>query len=252
MKRVNRCLVAVDMMKTRTISHAVILLSLLLAALGGWSCGADDTGVASEPASSPSGLNLAGLVNGRTLIYFQTDTITTVFPVYEQRIENALRTLQISGSSNSWVIAEDSTPMINLAVTAAAVLHNGYWRSYGATDSLVLFDEPAEALHRTLNIGSVWFDYTPEYVGSSGSQRRLYLTYPFGYYFSRTYTGTQSVTVPAGQFTAYVFETELFVRSDDLDPVARMTEYYADGIGLVKQVVRGQELTRVMNLVNYY
>lgn len=239
-------------MRNLRISHLAILLLPALAALCGWSCGTEDTGVASEPSSSPSGLNLAGLVNGRTLIYFQTDTITTLFPVYEQRIENTLRTLQISGGGMNWVIAEDSTPMINLAVTTAAVLHNGYWRSYGATDSLVLFDEPAESLRRVLKVDSAWFDYTPEYGALAGSQRRLYLTYPFGYYFSKRYTGTRPVTVPGGQFTAYVFETELFVRSDDLEPVARMTEYYADGVGLVKQVVRGQELTRVMNLVNYY
>ena len=54
------------------------------------------------------------------------------------------------------------------------------------------------------------------------------------------------VLVPAGPYTAYRFDVELFAQVGDSAPVANATEYYVPSTGLVKMTLQGNGLNRTI------
>ena len=214
-----------------------------------------DDGV-ETPSTGPSlGLSvpdILGLADGRMLEYSRIDTITTWIPNYDVREDTGTQLISIVGGTNDWIIRDDTVPVINLKISDPYTLHNGYWRKVGLSDALVYFPAPAVMLNRSAAQNQSWEGYVPIYTSDSGEVSRIFYYGYFGFYFSKTYMGTQQVFVPAFGGTTLLYETKLFRNEDDVLPIATITENYAAGIGLVRQELRGEGLIRILSLREYH
>lgn len=226
-----------------------IALLLILLTAAGW-VGCDDDSDESLSPTAVEGLNLMGLANNRALYYFQLDT-TTLVPSFDIEIDSAYRTVNITGTGTDWIISDDGQPVVNLLVTENYILQNGFWRDAGASDSLHYFPIPSVLMVREFETAGLWDDYTPVLTTDSGDIHYPFYYTNFGFYYEKEYIGTEHLILTPGEFTAYRFETALYLNRTDTVPVATVTEYYAPGIGLIKMIFSGQGLKRHLYLVNY-
>ena len=236
------------------ISYAFVICLLIIVMAG---CGADNDG---GPTSSPSGSStisnegaqLMGLTNNRNLYYMQIDTIISMDSVYHTDFDTSYYMISISGTSDDWIIRVDNQPMINLLVSDPYVLQNGYWSEINGRDSLRYFADPPIVMPQSIKKDDSWSGFTPFYQGDSEEYKRQFYNYYFGFYFTRTYTGTEEVILPSGVFDAVRIDVDLFLDKSSTTPEATVVEYYASGIGLVKLVWRGVSLKRTISLVEIH
>ena len=86
------------------------------------------------------GLSLLGLVDGRTLVYIQTDT--TINPDYSISITDTTLSVLITGAGNDWIIHNGAEKLINLKIASSSIIQNGYWKKINDQDSLIYFASP--------------------------------------------------------------------------------------------------------------
>jgi hypothetical protein len=224
----------------------VILCGVLCAA------GCTENGSSTSPGKSSDGTQVLGLVNGRTLEYLQTDTMTTFVPDYRVTVTTSTLKIRMAGADADWVISNDSRPVINLKVSDPYVLQNGYWRPSLGGDTLVYFAEPAIIMKRSVGGSDSWSSFTPMYFsGTSNTAWAFYNAY-FGFYVEKKAAGSKQLLLPAGAFTALRFDVNLYGSENDTSAVAHSTEYYAPSVGLAKLVFKGQGLIRTLSLIKYY
>ncbi len=224
-----------------------IVLILCLVALLGCS---ESNNTIDGPNLVPSGLDLMGLTNGRTFVYSQIDTTVTWDP-YKVTEDTLTLTTKIEGSSDDWIIYNDTVKILNLKVTEPYIALNGYWIKVNDSDALSYFPIPAIIMDLTAKEGSSWNGYTPQFSDNIEDESIQFLYGYFGFHFKKTYTGKEQVLVPAFVGDAYTFEVLLFVNEDDDEPMAIVTEYYANKIGLVKLEMHAGGFTRVLTLRTY-
>ncbi|MFZ5979427.1 MAG: hypothetical protein ACOYVF_02240 [Candidatus Zixiibacteriota bacterium] len=232
------------------MAKKITLIMILILALSWTGCDENDSDEGLSP-TSVEGLNLLGLVNNRSLYYFQLDT-TTLVPSFEVEIDSLFRTINIAGSGTGWVVSDDDQPLINLLITNHYILQNGYWQDAGAVDSLYYFPIPSVLMMRSFENSVPWKDYTPPLATDSGNIHYPFYYSYFGFYFEKTFVGTEQLVLTPGEFTAYRFDTDLYLNRTDTVPVATATEYYTPNIGLIKLVFTGQGLKRYLYLVSYH
>lgn len=225
-----------------------IVLFLCLGALGLLSCSDSEKDKGTNPILAPSGAEMLGLVNGRSLDYLQIDTTITWVPSYQVSEDTSGHIVRISGSGNEWIITDDSTDMLNVLISDPYVSINGYWRKIGDNPTLVFFLTPAIIYNRSIEPGGSWDGYTPVYTTDTGAASFPFHFAYFGFYFTRTYAGQAQVLTPAFVGSAYRFDTELFVNETDTEPLVVVSEYYAVGIGLVRSEFRAPGLIRIRSL----
>jgi len=211
-------------------------------------CGEDD--VILSPLERLDGASLLGLVNNRTLIYLQTDTVVSFDPTYSVTVTTSSQVIKINGSGSDWMIKDGDNPLINLKLTNESVIQNGYWRTVDDHDSLFYFAEPPILMARSLASERSWEGYTPFYETDTSSLSLLFYYAYFGFHFEKQFVDNVHLLLPAGSFDAYRFDVSLFVNSSDTIPVVRISEYYAPAIGLVKLHLRGGALSRTLSLVD--
>ena len=190
-----------------------------------------------------------GLTNNRTLNYMQIDTIITMDSVYQMTVNDTSLIITISGTSDEWMIKDDNRPMINLLVSDPYVLQNGYWSRINGRDSLRYFADPPIIMPQKIKEGDAWRGFTPFYQGDSAEFKRQFYNYYFGFYYTRTYSGTEQIILPSGVFEAVRIDVDLYLDKARTTPEATVVEYYASGVGLVKLVWRGVSLKRTLSLV---
>ena len=214
----------------------------------------DDDGLTPGPAPSLSlsGPDLLGLVDGRTLEYLRTDTIVTWIPDYRVQEDTGTEIISIVGSGSDWIIRDDTVPLLNLKVSDPFILHNGYWRKVADSDALVYFPVPAISLDRSATQDEPWSGFIPACTSDSGSMSYVFYYGYFGFYFTKSYSGTEQIFVPAFGGNAFRHNVKLFRDQDDTDPVATVVEHYAPGIGLVRQELRAEGLVRILSLRAYH
>jgi hypothetical protein len=225
----------------------VIFAILLLPAAGFIGCG--EEGAPSGPDRVADGAALLRLVDGDTLRYFRVDTIVTIDSMYHIRTDQGTMEITIDGAGDDWVFRHGSDPAINVKRTPTAVLVSGYWRHDDSTENIVYFTEPSILVKRSLVLNETWEGYTPSFSTPLGSRRVPVYFANFGFYFVKTYRGTEPVTVPGGTYTAHRYETELYLNAGDSLAVAQVTEHYVYNLGLVRSRFEGGGLTRVLVLV---
>ena len=218
---------------------------MLAAALAG--CGEEDP--VSGPDRVSDGAALLRLVDGDTLRYFRVDTTVTIDSMYHIETDQGTMQIVIEGDGEDWVFRHGSDPAINVRRSGEAVLISGYWRHDDSTENIVYFAEPSVLVKRDLVPGQWWDGYTPSFSTPQGSRRVPVYFANFGFYFVKTYRGTESVTVPMGTFTAHRYDTELFVHGGDSTAVARVAEHYVYNLGLVRSRFEGGGLTRTIVMV---
>jgi hypothetical protein len=232
----------------KNICFVCFLCTLLLVA----AC-TDDDGLTPGPAPSLSlsGPDLLGLVDGRTLEYLRTDTLVTWIPDYRVQEDTGTEIISIVGSGSDWIIRNDTVPLLNLKVSDPFILHNGYWRKVGQSDALVYFPVPAIAIDRSATQDEPWSGFIPAYTSDSGSTSYVFYYGYFGFYFTKSFSGTEQIFVPAFGGNAFRHVVKLFRNQGDTDPVATVVEHYAPGIGLVRQELRAEGLVRTLSLRAY-
>jgi hypothetical protein len=224
----------------------VILCGLLLSA------GCTENGSGTSPDKSSDGTQLLGLVNGRTLEYLQTDTLTTFIPDYRVTVTSSVVKIRMSGAEADWIISLDARPVINLKLSDPYVLQNGYWHPSLGGDTLVYFAEPAVIMKRSVGGSDKWTSYTPMYFTGTSNTAWIFYNAYFGFYTEKKTAGTEQLLLPAGAFTTSRFDVDLYGSQYDSVAVAQSTEYYAPAIGLAKLVFKGQGLNRTLSLIKYY
>ncbi|MEA3296572.1 MAG: hypothetical protein U9R56_01765 [candidate division Zixibacteria bacterium] len=234
------------------MSRPVFILVVLLATALVISC-SDDDGVSSSSSSQSSGytdaVNLFGLVDGRTLIYVQTDTTWTDGFGYNTKTYRD--TVNISGAEEDWIIMDGSVPVLNLKVSNGWVLQNGYWNSEGSTDVFTDIDPSPVLISPEAEEGDIWEGHFPSFVMDGQDPGPFYCYSYFGFFYNREFIGLEQLQVPGGAFDAYRIDVKLFWNPFDTEPAAVSTEYYVPGIGLVKLRYVGGPLRRTMSLFSY-
>lgn len=224
-----------------------IRLVLILCLLTLLSC-SESNNTIDGPNLIPSGLDLMGLTNGRTFVYSQIDSSETWTPNYQVTEDTSTLTINIEGSSDDWIIYNDSIKMLNLKVTEPYIALNGYWIKVNDSDALSYFPIPAIIMDLTAKEGSSWSGYTPQFSDNIENESLQFLYGYFGFHFTKTYTGKEQVLVPAFVGDAYTFEALLYENEGDEESVATVTEYYANKIGLVKLEMHANGFIRVLTL----
>jgi hypothetical protein len=224
---------------------------MLLAAVLAGGCGTDGTSdqaptSSAPPVTTPDGISLLGLTDGRTLSYLVTDTVTQLYPNYVVDVATSSLNLSISGTDQDWQIKHDSIPVLNMKVTANAVLYNGYWQGIAGQDSLFYFSAPPITMMKDFDETSSWEGYCPSFADSA----RVFYNAYFGFYFTKNYFGIERLYLPAGEFDAYRFDVRLFDSEQKRDVVITLTEHYAPGVGLVQLTLRGGALVRTLSLID--
>ena len=225
-------------------SFAVLTLSFLLIS----GCGED--GINRPPGSSGDAITWLGIFDGRNLSYFQIDSLVTLNPTYELTVTQSTFDISISGSGDDWVISGATEPGINVKLSSSSALVNGHWRDGLSGSTLTYFAQPTIVMPRSPAINQTWSGFTPFFVNDSGNQSIPFYFANFGFYFDKTYMGSETVLVTAGEFTANRFDISLFATQFDTAPVAEISEYYVPNIGMVKMVMRGGGLTRTLVLID--
>jgi len=208
-----------------------------------------------EPGPGPSlivtGTDMLGLTDGRTLEYARVDTTVTWIRGYKVEVDTGTQLIRVSGGGSDWVIKNDTVPLLNLKVSSPFIMQNGYWRKVGDLDAIVWFQTPAVVMDRTADKDVSWDGALPVYEADSGSFRVAFFFGYFGFYFTKTFVGTEQVFVPAFGGATYRYEVHLYRHAGDKEPLASVVENYAPNIGLVRQTFRGEGLTRVLSLRTY-
>jgi len=224
------------------------LIMILLALYLGLAC--DEKNNPADSEETTEGLNLLGLVNNRTLNYFQIDTVTLI-PSFDIEIDSSNFTIRISGAGNNWVIKDHEQPLINMLVSNNYILQNGFWRDINGTDTLFYFPLPSVVMMRSFQTNTYWDDITPRLTTDTGDIRYPFYNCYFGFYYEKAYVGTKALTLTPGEFTAYRFDVNLYLNQTDSLPVATASEYYSPSVGLVKIIFNGQGLKRNIYLISY-
>ena len=227
------------------VSRAIILCLTILLLV---SCG-EESDNATQSTSSTDGTDLMGLVDGATLTYLQIDTLITFTPSFNVETSETLTVVTVAGNGNDWAISHDNHHPLTLKLSSESVLITGYWKADVGGDARVYFAIPPVLLKQDISAEQSWSGYTPMHSDSLGEKRYPDIFVNYGFYFSKTYEGAESVTVTAGEFVAHRFDIELFLESGDNLPVAYISEYYAPDVGLIKYCLKGGGLTRVLSLI---
>lgn len=227
--------------------YIIVMLTIVL--VGG--CGEDGNNnpaptSSAPPVTTPDGISLLGLSDGRVLSYLVTDTVTLLYPTYIVDVATSSLNVTISGANQDWQIKRDSIPVVNIKVTANTVLFNGYWQNVNGQDSLFYFSVPSITMVKDFEETSSWEGYCPSFADSA---RVFYSTY-FGFYFTKKFAGTERLYLPAGEFDAYRFDIQLFDSEQKKDVVINLSEHYAPGVGLVQLTLRGGALIRTLSLID--
>jgi len=237
-------------MKTPLSIIAAVSLSVLILSSG---CGEQNSAGPvqdQQPATPPytDGIALLGLVDGLSLQYLQTDTVILVDSVYSVSVSTSSLSIDVSGIGPEYLISSNRVKWLNYRSTDHNILHNGYWRITLSRDSLYFFAEPPKIMPRRVVDGIAWTGFVPAY--DSGATRIFYNSY-FGFFFSKKFVRRIRLALPAGEFNCFQFDVQLF--SDRLmkNPAIKVSEYYAIGLGLVKQTLVGGSLKRTLSLTGY-
>jgi hypothetical protein len=232
----------------RRINITIILVVfLMLTLLSG--CGEEN---ASAPEKTIDGATLFGLVDGREFEYFQEDTVTTFTPTYQKIIRNSQRSISISGADQDWVFSENEHPLINLKLASQYILQNGFWADLNGGDSLYYISEPPIVMKRALTAGTTWSGYTPQMPTQLSMMYLNFFFANFGFYYDRTYVGTEAIIVPAGSYTAHRFDVSIYTKLDDTVSAAEIREYYVASIGLVKFVFDAPGYYSSISMISYH
>ncbi len=234
-----------EIVHVHIVRRSIVLIVLLVLSVAG--CGSD--GSRNTTGSSSDALTWLGLVDGRTLTYFQIDSLVTLDPSYQLTVTQSTFDISISGSGDDWVINRPQKPGINLKLGSNSALINGFWH-FGTTSTLTYFAQPIIVMPRYPIINKTWSGFTPFYVGDSGNQSIPFYIANFGFYFDKTFKGVETVLVTAGEFDANRFDVLLYANEFDTAPVAEISEFYVPSIGIVKKVMRGGGLTRTLVLID--
>lgn len=210
-------------------------------------CGEDD--ILTSPPEGLDGASLLGLVNDRTLSYLQTDTVILIDPTYSVTVTTSSQVIKISGGGSDWVIKGGDLPLNNLKLTNDFVIQNGYWRKVNDVDSLFYFPVPPVLMPRSLASERSWDGYTPFFETDTSSLVFLFYYSYYGFHFAKQFVDTVHLLLPAGSFSAYRFDVDLFVNRSDTVPVIQISEYYVPSVGLVKLHLRGGSLNRTLSLI---
>lgn len=208
----------------------------------------DDDEAVTTPAATLDGIKLLGLVDGRALQYQQDDTVITLVPEYQVTVSSRIRTFTIQGASEDWLIREGDDSLVNLKVSPPYVLHNGFWGG-SASDSIKYYPTPSIVMQSNFASVKSWSGVTPPYADGINDIAFPYLNIYFGFHYSRTYVGKESLLLPSGAYTAYRFDVELYFGAADSSVDALATEWYEPTVGLVKLTFNGQGLNRTLSLV---
>lgn len=226
----------------------VSLLGLLVASVM-FGCG-EEGGPSNSSGGGIDGASLLGLENGRRLIYLRTDSIRD--SDLNLVVTTAQDTFLIAGDSQDWSIGTNQQPIISLKISDNAIIQNGYWPIVGGNPQITYLPTPPVLIPRNISAGDSWGGYLPLLqVGLEEVQQLFYYSY-FGFHHTKSYVAHPQVIVPAGQFAAYQFNTLLYQRYDDVDPIATVQEYYVPDIGMVRQdITTGGAFKRVLSLISY-
>lgn len=223
------------------------LLGLFVAAL---LIGCGEEGGPAGSSESIDGVDLLGLEKGRSLIYLRVDSIRdSSFNLY---VTTAYDTFIITGDLEDWAVGNNRQPIISLKVNDLAIIQNGYWPIEDGSNQITYLPVPPVIIPRRFSAGGTWGGYLPLLqIGLEEVQHLFYYSY-FGFHHTKWYAAHPQITVPAGSFAAYQFDVRLYQRYDDTVPVAIVREYYAPGIGLIRQEISaGSAFKRVLSLISY-
>ncbi len=212
--------------------------------------GCEDSNNITQNQQQVDGLSLLGLVDGRTMVYIQTDTAISYDPIAITTHDTTLSVL-ITGSGSDWIIHNGSNKIINLKTASSSIIQNGYWKKINGQDSLIYFASPPLIMERTLSSTLAWDYYTPFYNPDSVAIYFSFYHANFGFKVSKEYVGIESIITPAGEFNSYRFDLQIFTTNFGNDPIATSSEYYVPNIGLVKQDFNIGALRRSLILVSY-
>ncbi len=206
-------------------------------------CGEEEGPTAPVPLD---GAMLVGLAANDTLRYYQVDSVVTIDTTYRVDVTEQEFIATTSGGGDEFVYSFGREPLVNVLRTAESVLINGYWRSDESTLVITYFADPPVLLHRNLVPGDTWDGYMPSYsVPPDYSRLPIYFAH-FGFYFQKTYQGTEHVIVPSGEYTAHRYDSRLYINPGDSVAAAIVTEHFVPNFGLVRYTFRGGGLTRVL------
>ena len=235
------------MSKTRFILVVLLIVALVIGC-------SDDDGINSSSSSKSAGyadaVNLFGLVDGRTLVYVQTDTTWTTAFSYSSR--SYRDTINISGGDGDWIIKDSDVPVLNLKVNDGWIIQNGYWNNNNGSFSFIDIDPPPVLISPELEEEHIWEGHFPSFVMGGEVPEPFYCYSYFGFFYTREFIGREQLQVPAGVFDAYRFDVKLFWNPFDTEPAAVSTEYFMPGIGMLKLRFVGGPLRRTMSLFSYH
>ncbi len=234
--------------RSQTWFRLFVLLSGLLLALVVM-IGCTEDGGPAGPSDPVDGVDLLGLEDGRRLIYLRLDSIRD--DDFNLQVTEAYDTFLVTGTGEDWSIGNTAQPVISLKVTDLAVIQNGYWPLVGGNPDIVHLPVPPVLMPRSLSNSGSWGGYCPQIqLGTEEVQHLFYYSY-FGFHHTKSYVAYRQVNVPAGSFTAFQFNVNLYQFYDDTDPVATVLESYVPEIGLIQLTVSGGSFKRILSLVSY-
>ncbi len=215
-----------------------------------WLGGCSDSATNSNPKLIPASGNILGLQDGRTLDYIRIDSTITYYPSLRRTVDTGTQIVTISGADNDWTLSDENGPLISLKLSEPFVLQNGYWRKVGGLDAQVIYPIPAVVIDTRMQPGDSLEATVPLYTSDSGTQRFAFMYAYFGFYVRKYYRGQEQILTPAWAGNAHRFDVDLYLNQSDSSPMAKVVEYYAPGLGLVRWEFRGDGFTRVLTLRN--
>jgi len=232
------------------MSIRLLLILLLGCLLTLTSCG--EEGGPTSASQNLDGASLLGLTNNHTLRYLKTDTLVYIDSTYHFDITEDTVQFVITGSANEWVIRAEDDRGLNIELDAQSVLLAGFRRIEDSVEVAYFFANRPAKVHRALTPGDSWTGYTPSFTTATGSLRLPLYFANFGFYFSRTYEGVESISAATGDYAAHKYHSDLFLNQDDQSPVALVDEHYAPNVGLVRLQFRGGGLVRTLSLIQSF
>ncbi len=227
----------------RKFIYAILICSFLIV-------GCEDSDNFVNTPQNVDGLSLLGLVNGRTLVYIQTDT-TIDIETFAITVTETNQSVLITGTGDDWIIHRGTDKLINLKVGTSSVIQNGYWKEINGLDSLIYFASPPLIMERSLNSNLEWEFFTPFYRPDTTAMFLPFYYANFGYNAVKEYVGIETIITPAGEFDSYKFDLLLYSTAFGSEPIASVSEYFVPQIGLVKQEIKIGSLSRSLVLANY-
>ncbi len=196
----------------------------------------DDSGTGADGSFVTSDATaLLGLKQDFHCRYVEYDSLIT-YPPFRISVDTTFFSfsgIATDASRSQFDLSFDSTKTAALRITTNSVVNLGYYQWIDGRDSFLVFSEPPELFPVVIMEGRSWDSYTPPVFGIVN---RLFLSW--GFEAARRFERRESILLPLGAFSCYVFSCEYRLPGDE-EPFVRASEYYADGYGLVKLHVSG-------------